>query len=152
MNHHFGKNLSLCLFESCSHQEFSRILHFSPSSTMTYWSNAVNSGHKLATTMRRMLQSNLLNAWFPQRLLWISKVIAESAKAANEGPVTQHNFRKFLQALHIALKGGAGQKLRAPGILIGLSKRPAMLGCPMTAMPAIGPLVNLPSIAASVKG
>ena len=49
MNHHPGKNLSLCLFYGCSHQEFSsrsRPFLFLP---VLYLLNAVNSGHKLDT-------------------------------------------------------------------------------------------------------
>src|SRR6266498_3204475 len=44
-----GKNVSLCLFKSCSHRRFSRVLHSFPSATARYTSRAGNSVHKLAT-------------------------------------------------------------------------------------------------------
>jgi hypothetical protein len=50
MNHNLGKNLSICLFKGCSHQEFLSILHSFPFLTVRYSSRAVYSGHKLATT------------------------------------------------------------------------------------------------------
>src|ERR1051325_7514320 len=49
MNHQLGKNLSLCLFKSCSHQEFSTIFHSFCFFTVRYNPRAVYSGHKLAT-------------------------------------------------------------------------------------------------------
>src|SRR5215211_5010408 len=50
MNHHPGKMLSTCLFESCSHQEFRPILHSLRFLTLASPSCAVHSGHKLDTT------------------------------------------------------------------------------------------------------
>ncbi len=50
MNRHPGKNVSYCLFKSCSHQRFSSILHSFPLRTVPYTSCAVISGHKLDTS------------------------------------------------------------------------------------------------------
>ena len=45
------------------------------------------------------------------------------------------------------------RKLSTPGTAIGLSsRRSATFGWPMSVMPAIGPLSNRPSIAASATG
>ena len=44
-----GKNISLCLFESCNHQGISRVLHPFPFLNIRYRSSAENSVHKLAT-------------------------------------------------------------------------------------------------------
>jgi len=49
MNHHLGKNLSLCLLYGCSHQEFSDISRSFLFFTVRYTSSAVFSGHNLAT-------------------------------------------------------------------------------------------------------
>ena len=48
-NYERGKNVSICLFESCSHQEISRFLHPLPFFTIRYRLSAENSVHKLAT-------------------------------------------------------------------------------------------------------
>src|SRR4029450_80488 len=48
MNHHPGKNVSFCFFESCSHQGFPTILHPFPFATFSCTGSAVYSGHKLA--------------------------------------------------------------------------------------------------------
>ncbi len=50
VNHHPGKTLSICLFESCSHQEFWPILHSLRLLTVACTRRAVHSGHKLDTT------------------------------------------------------------------------------------------------------
>src|ERR1044072_8138738 len=44
-----GKNVSLCLFESCSHQGISSVLHPFLFFTIRYRLSADNSVHKLAT-------------------------------------------------------------------------------------------------------
>jgi hypothetical protein len=44
-----GKNVSICLFESCSHQGILRFLHSFPFFTIRYRVCAENSVHKLAT-------------------------------------------------------------------------------------------------------
>jgi hypothetical protein len=44
-----GKNVSYCLFESCSHQEISSVLHSFPFHSIRYRLCAENSVHKLAT-------------------------------------------------------------------------------------------------------
>jgi hypothetical protein len=49
MNHHLGKNLSLCLLYGCSHQEFSNDFHPFRFFPVPYMLLAVNSGHKLDT-------------------------------------------------------------------------------------------------------
>ncbi len=49
-NHHPGKSLSLCLFKSCSHQEFRPILQSLRFVTVASPCCAVHSGHKLDTT------------------------------------------------------------------------------------------------------
>ena len=51
MNHHPGKTLSICLFKSCSHQEFRPILHSLRFLTVACPCCAVYSGHKLDTTL-----------------------------------------------------------------------------------------------------
>src|SRR5207302_8809594 len=48
-NQRLGKNVSFCLFESCSHQGFIGFLHFFTSAPIRWQSNAVNSVHNLAT-------------------------------------------------------------------------------------------------------
>ena len=48
-NHRFGKKLSFCHFESCSHHEFIRVLRFFPIRCQAYMCCAENSVHKLAT-------------------------------------------------------------------------------------------------------
>jgi hypothetical protein len=50
MNHHPGKTLSICLFESCSHREFRPILHSLRFLTVASPCCAVYFGHKLDTT------------------------------------------------------------------------------------------------------
>jgi hypothetical protein len=49
MNHHPGKNLSLCLLYGCSHQEFSPDFHSFPFFPVPYPLHAVNSGQDLDT-------------------------------------------------------------------------------------------------------
>jgi hypothetical protein len=49
MNHHLGKNLSLCLLYGCSHQKFSDISRSFLFFAARYTSSAVFSGHNLAT-------------------------------------------------------------------------------------------------------
>ena len=49
MNHHPGKNLSLCLLYGCSHQEFSDISRPFLFFAVGYTSSAVCSGHNSAT-------------------------------------------------------------------------------------------------------
>ena len=46
-----GKNVSICLFESCSHQGISTVLHPFLFFTIRYRLRAENSVHKLATTI-----------------------------------------------------------------------------------------------------
>src|SRR5262249_24604871 len=48
-NHRFGKKLSFCHFESCSHHEFVRVLRSFPFLISHYPRCAANSVHKLAT-------------------------------------------------------------------------------------------------------
>src|SRR6266404_1933690 len=48
-NHHLGKNVSLYLFESCSHQGSIKFLHSFTFVDIAYPCSAVNSVHKLAT-------------------------------------------------------------------------------------------------------
>ena len=50
VNHHSSKNLTICLFESCSHREYWPILHSSRFVTVASPYCAVHSGHKLDTT------------------------------------------------------------------------------------------------------
>ena len=59
MNHHPGKDLSICLFKSCSHQTIPSIYHSFPFSTIRYLSCAGNSVHKLATR-ESLLEEDLL--------------------------------------------------------------------------------------------
>jgi hypothetical protein len=55
MNHHPGKNVSLCLLYGCSHQEFSDISRSFLFFTGRYISSAVFSGHNLGTKSRDMI-------------------------------------------------------------------------------------------------
>src|ERR1041384_52929 len=45
-----GKHVSICLFESCSHQGISKVLHLVSFLTIRYRLSAENFVHKLATT------------------------------------------------------------------------------------------------------
>jgi hypothetical protein len=55
-----GKNVSICIFESCSHQGISRFLHPFPFFTIRYQLCAENSVHKLATNISAVTGLNRL--------------------------------------------------------------------------------------------
>ncbi len=58
-----GKNLSFCLFKSCSHQEFLSILQSLTFLIIAYQPRAVNSVHNLATRFDRRGDKSGLLIW-----------------------------------------------------------------------------------------
>src|SRR5688572_1795807 len=64
-----GKNVSICLFESCSHQRISSVLHPFPFLTSRYRLCAENSVHKLATNHQRRTLSRFSSLFSSGRML-----------------------------------------------------------------------------------
>ena len=87
-----GKSVSICLFESCSHQGISSVLHSFPFFTIRYRLIAKNSVHKLAT-----------------RTPWFS-LLAHLASAAETGLLTyfHHALVQFRNAGYFTLTTSSG--------------------------------------------